>query len=375
MHIAIFGGGQLARMLALTGLRMGLEFTFIIKQSQADESRAIRQLGRVLTYSPDQESSIASLLTQLGAVDAVTMESEQLPDAVLAQVARHHPLRPSLSAFSICKNRLAERRFLESLGIPIAPYRHLENLAELDHIEQPVYAKSLTEGYDGKGQFYIRDNQQLQHINTQTTANGWIVEHAVIYSQEVSSIAVRALSGEIALYPLTANRVEDGILRMSYAPARRVSEAAKAAIIQHTQTILRALDYVGVLAIEWFVIGDRVIVNEIAPRVHNTGHWTVGAGCTDQFENHLRAISGLPLGSTQSRGYAGIVNLLGTEKPPLATLNSNNTLHWYEKRPAPRRKMGHVTFYNASSTKLRQEMLAFENALTTVSSKASTPGV
>lgn len=365
MRIAIIGGGQLARMLALAGLRHGFKFSFLVDKDASNETRCIRGLGEIVVYDPDQ--SAQTLYERLGCPDIVTIEKEQLDIGLLQALNRYCPVHPNPVACASCSDRLQEKRLLGKLQIPHANFRFLNRasdaLQQLQDLKLPLFAKSTRFAYDGRNQFLLRNRAELIDFANAGHGGSWIVEEAIDFDREVSVIGVRCQDGEVTLYPITENTHHQGMLVYSISPAPRISLQQKTAIEQYAKSIMSALDYVGVLAIEFFLHGQQVIVNELAPRVHNSGHWTINGGTSCQFENHLRAVTGMQAGSTSSGEVSGMLNLVGLNKPPVHLLTANSYLHWYDKLPRPGRKVGHVNFRNSSLKKLKKEMTCFASQI------------
>jgi 5-(carboxyamino)imidazole ribonucleotide synthase len=312
--VAVIGGGQLGRMLGLAGIPLGLEFRFL---DPAEDAPA-QAVGELVVGAYDDELSLRRLAR---GADVVTFEFENVP----AAAARSVGAVPSARALAPTQDRLEEKELFRRLGIPTAEFRSPP---------VPALAKTRRHGYDGKGQRLISGLDELE--------DNEIAEEIVEFERELSIIAVRSTHGETAFYPLVENTHRDGILRLSRAPAQ---DAPDAIARDYASRLLEALDYAGVLALELFETSDgRLLANEVAPRVHNSGHWTIEGARTSQFENHLRAILGLPLGSTQTPQAVAMVNLIG-EAPSLERMLAipGAHVHLYGKAPRPGRKLGHVT--------------------------------
>lgn len=339
MKIGIIGAGQLGRMLGFAGLPLNFEFVFL----DPAEHPPAASSGPVIRAAFDDPEALQELARR---VDVITFEFENIPVAAVESLGNAKPIYPPPDALHFAQDRLYEKTLFTELGIPVANWRTVDSLEDLraavDELELPIVLKTRRLGYDGKGQFVIR--------NTGDIAEAWrvlgrvplIAEQCIDFDCEVSVVAARSVSGEQVVYPLTENRHEAGILRMSQAPFE--DSTLQAAAGSAADKLLRRLDYVGVLTIEFFVCGDRLIANEFAPRVHNSGHWTIeGARCS-QFENHLRAICDLPLGSTEPNGYCAMLNLIGEMPAPADLLQQTDChVHDYGKAPRKGRKLGHVT--------------------------------
>jgi 5-(carboxyamino)imidazole ribonucleotide synthase len=278
----------------------------------------------------------------------VTYEFESIPRSAVRFVAEHVPVFPSPLALETAQDRASEKACFERLKIPTAPFAAVSSMREvreaLEHTGIPAVLKSRRLGYDGKGQAVMRSRDEIGSAWVTTGGVPAIVESFVKFARELSIIAVRSRTGELAFYPLVENHHSEGILRFSLAPAPNVSPALQSMAEEYATRVMNELEYAGVLAIEFFETADGLVANEMAPRVHNTGHWTIEGADTSQFENHLRAILGLPLGSTDMAGAAGMVNVIGTE-PDVARLRelSDVHVHMYGKAAKPRRKLGHIT--------------------------------
>lgn len=365
MRVGIIGSGQLARMLALAGLRLGYDFSFLVDKDSSNDTRCIQGLGDIVVY--DDSLSTQAVYQRLGAPQVITIEKEQVDIKLLQALGDYCPVLPNPNACATCSDRHLEKQLLHDLQIPHARYRFLENAAQasqsLSGLNLPLFAKSTHFAYDGRNQFVLQSSEDVATFASAGHIGNWIVEEAIPFDREVSVIAVRSTKGEVALYPFTENIHHRGILVYSISPCATLTEDVRATLTEYAHKIANALDYVGVFAIECFIQGEQVFVNELAPRVHNSGHWTSTGSVTCQFENHLRAIGGLQLGSTATTGFTGMVNLIGTDKPPLHLLTGNSSLHWYNKSPRPGRKVGHVNFSNASLTELKTEMAEFATRL------------
>lgn len=355
MRIGILGAGQLGRMLALAGRPLNLQFVFL---DPADEACAA-PLGEQIRADYVDDGALARFCA---ACDVATYEFENVPSATAAYVAARRPLYPTAIALSTAQDRLKEKRLFDALGIPVPRYVPVASRAALDVAVQavglPAVLKMRRMGYDGKGQAVLRQPSDLdaawQRLGGPAPHTPLILEAFVAFEREVSCLAVRAKSGAMRFYPLVENRHRAGILRLS---VPQLADPLQAAAEDYARRVAEKLDYVGVLAFEFFVAGGRLLANEIAPRVHNSGHWSIeGAQCS-QFENHLRAVAGLPLGSTQARGHSAMVNFIGRIPPAPALLDIDGLhLHDYGKTPKALRKVGHATVTAAGEAELRRRM-------------------
>jgi 5-(carboxyamino)imidazole ribonucleotide synthase len=337
VNVAVVGGGQLGLMLGLAGEPLGIRCRFLDPSAEAPAGR----IGE-LTVGPYDDRELLERLAD--GADAVTYEFENFPaDSAPAGVL------PPARALATSQDRFAEKELCAELGIPTAPYAPVDDergLEEaLDRIEAPAVLKTRRLGYDGKGQARIDSRAEAASAWAELGGVPLLLEGRVEFTRELSVLAVRGRGGETRFYPPVENVHRGGILRVSRAPAaperREEAEAIAAALLD-------ALDYAGVLAVELFDTGEQLLVNELAPRVHNSGHWTIEGAETSQFENHLRAILGLPLGSTTAVAPSAMVNLIGAA-PPLERLLAlpHAHAHLYGKAPRPGRKVGHVTLVDA----------------------------
>ncbi len=337
MKVGVLGGGQLARMLALAGYPLGQDFSVLDPGHGACSAAVAEQLHGDYV---DQ-----NLLTKLAEqVDVVTYEFENVPAAAVEFLADKVPVYPPQQALAIAQDRFKEKTLFAELDIATPAFAAVNSLEELQQamsqVGWPAVLKTRSEGYDGKGQAVLRQPEDLAPAWQMLAGVAAIVEAFVPFEREVSILAVRSTTGEIVCYPLTENTHRDGILCLSIA---RPDDAMQAKAVEYAERLLDKLDYVGVLALELFQAGDDLLANEFAPRVHNSGHWTQDGAVTCQFENHLRAISGLPLGATDVIGHAAMVNLIGAIPASEAVLvNRHAHLHLYGKTERPGRKVGHV---------------------------------
>jgi 5-(carboxyamino)imidazole ribonucleotide synthase len=342
--IGILGGGQLGRMLALAAARLG--FDVVVLERKAD-SPAGRAAARLIVADYGDEAALAELA---GLTTLVTYEFENVPAAAVAWLADHGvEVAPGARALAVAQDRVEEKTFLNANGAPTVAFAAAstpqEAVAAVAAIGAPALMKTRREGYDGKGQRWVEHAPDAAAAFEALGGVPVIVEAAAEFVRELSIIAARCRDGSTAVYPLAENHHEHGILRRSLAPAR-----ADAALNDQAERIaariLAGLDYVGVIGIELFEMADgRLLVNEIAPRVHNTGHWTEDGCEVDQFEQHIRAVAGWPLGPTRPIAQVEMLNLLGEEADAWAkyAAEPETRLHLYGKREAkPGRKMGHI---------------------------------
>ena len=364
LRIGIIGCGQLARMLALAGWPLGLKFSFLAEPG--DTGDCVRGLGELVPM-PDGFEAMAitelaeKVYTSLEKPDVITVEKESVPVDLLEALKKYCAVYPDPKAVRICQNRGCEKEFIEGVGAAMAPKIVVNTAAELKlAIEQlgfPVIVKTCEDGYDGLNQWKMDTAGDLtEFLESRDSIVESVVEKRVNFSREISLILVRAADGRTASYPATQNWHEGGILRASLAPAQDIDEGLAKQIQDLTERVLGNIDYVGVLAIECFVVDGKLLVNELAPRVHNSGHWTQQGAATSQFENHLRAIAGLPLGSTEVHGFAGMVNLLGVEVTAQTALKPNAFFHTYNKSVRPNRKVGHINIVHNDAEAMKKQL-------------------
>jgi 5-(carboxyamino)imidazole ribonucleotide synthase len=356
-RVGVLGAGQLGRMLGLAGRALGLELCFV---DPTPESPAAA-VGELIVA----EYTDADALARLAQLDVVTFEFENVPVAAVKALETRVKVYPGSAALEVAQDRLHEKTAFRSLGIPTPPFEPVSSLAELSaalsRIGLPAVLKTRRLGYDGKGQAVLRDEADARAAFERLGGVPLILEGFVPFQRELSIVAVRSSRGEVACYPLVENHHRAGILHKTIAPAPGVSQAADAAANQYVSRLLASLDYVGVLALELFEVEGQLLANEIAPRVHNSGHFTIEGARTSQFENHLRAILGLPLGSTEMVSPSAMINLIGKapDVPALLAV-ADAHLHWYGKEPRAGRKVGHVTVRAPDSETLEQRVRELE---------------
>ena len=348
MTIGIVGAGQLGRMMALAGYPLGLDFLFLDKDAKTPGG----QVAPIL----EGELTDRGLLGELSErCEVLTFDWENIPVEALENLPGRARIAPPLRALGCAQDRLSEKRTFELLGSPTTRYVAVDSRASLEaavrSIGLPGVLKTRRMGYDGKGQFVLRKPADLDAAWAALGSAPLLYENLVPFQGEVSVIAVRGRDGKTAFYPLNLNVHRDGILRLTRAPYGNpalMRQAQRAA-----RRLLEHFDYVGVLTIEFFVARGKLVANEMAPRVHNSGHWTIEGADTSQFENHVRAIAGLPLGSARARGHSAMINLIG-ELPDRDTLLREPGIHWhdYGKAARPGRKLGHLTVVESSAKTL-----------------------
>jgi 5-(carboxyamino)imidazole ribonucleotide synthase len=345
MKIGIIGAGQLGRMLALAGYPLGLRFVFL---DQSDDAPGA-QVGRIIRGAFDDVERLAELAD---AVDVVTFDVENVPEEAVRGIAARKPFLPPVTALGASQDRLHEKTLFKKLKIPTPPFAAVDSLEDLrkaaSKIGIPGVLKTRRLGYDGRGQYFVRTAADVDAAWEALGSVPLIYEGFVDFSREVSLIGVRSTTGETRFYPLSWNTHEAGILRHSIAPYRNAPLQKQAE--RHLTRLMKHFDYAGVLTVEFFVKRGQLIANEMAPRVHNSGHWTIEGAETSQFENHVRAILGLPLGSTRPIGHSAMLNFIGTI-PTLGNILRVPGVHFhsYGKEPRPNRKLGHCTVNAASS--------------------------
>ncbi|MDF2813676.1 MAG: 5-(carboxyamino)imidazole ribonucleotide synthase [Microvirga sp.] len=345
--LGILGGGQLGRMIAMAAAQLGLR-THIYAPEANSPAFDVSAEYTVAAY--EDEEALARFARS---VDVITYEFENVPGATAAILGAHAPLAPNARALAVTQDRLEEKNFIAKLGIPTAPYAAVATEAELaeavDRIGRPAVLKTRRFGYDGKGQAMIRPDTDLGTAFKAVGEAASILEGFVPFERELSVVAARTAAGDFAAYDLCANEHRDHILAVTRVPAGASDATGKRAVMM-ARAIADALDYVGILAVELFLVqteeGESLVVNEIAPRVHNSGHWTLGGARTSQFEQHVRAVCGWPLGSPARLGRVEMHNLIGEEANAWERIlaEPDAQLHLYGKAQARAgRKMGHVT--------------------------------
>ncbi len=356
MTIGILGGGQLARMLALAGYPLGLQF----KIFDASPDAPAGQLAPLLAEDPNDTPA---LLWFSRGLDAITYEWENVPVASTRYLEQRVPVFPPPRALEIAQDRQIEKSFFRDLGVPVPPFVAVETRAALEaavkELGLPCILKTRRFGYDGKGQFRLETARDVDKAWNELGGVPLILEGFVPFTRELSIIVARAQNGEKQFYPLVENHHATGILRLSIAPAPDTAQL-QATAQDYISLIADELNYVGILALELFQVGDELLANEIAPRVHNSGHWTIEGSQTSQFENHLRAVAALPLGATAMKApFAAMINLIGV-LPPLCDVLQipGASAHYYGKEVKPNRKVGHITVVADSMDELRERIAA-----------------
>ena len=339
MRIGVIGGGQLGQMLGFAGRELGFDCVFIDPSPTPPAAAA----GDVIAAAFDDRAAILALARD---TDVLTYEFENVPVRALESAAAEGPVYPPLGALSSAQDRLAEKELFESLDIPLPGWHQVDSRADLqaaaEKLGLPIVLKTRRLGYDGKGQVVIKDTDEIDAAWQALGDSDLIAEAWVPFDFEVSQIATRSVDGHIEYFPLTHNQHAGGILRYSRAPV--VSEPLESAARRAVARMLESLDYVGTLALELFVMDGGLLANEFAPRVHNSGHWTIEGAATSQFANHLLAVAGDRPRPAPARGHSGMLNLIG-EIPDSArdVVDTHIVLHDYGKSPRAGRKLGHIT--------------------------------
>jgi 5-(carboxyamino)imidazole ribonucleotide synthase len=339
-RIGVLGAGQLGRMLAIAGYPLGQKFGFY----GTSHSEPSALLGHMYMQSDDADS-LAELVKF---ADVITYESENTDVAMVREIAKTTPVYPGEKSLFTAQHRGREKGMFDQLNIPCAPYQIVDSLESLKiavaEIGLPAVLKTTTEGYDGKGQFVLKDENQIDQAWSEIGGRELVLEGFINFQRELSMVAVRNANNEHVYYPLVQNVHHDGILRYTIAPAREVSEVIQQKAEAYMQSLLDELDHVGVLTLELFETVNGLVANEMAPRVHNSGHWTIEGAMTSQFENHVRAITGLPLGATTPRQpLAAMINIIGETGPVEKVLKMPKAfLHLYDKEERAGRKLGHI---------------------------------
>lgn len=346
MKVGIVGGGQLGRMLAIAGVPLGMRFRFL--EPSADCPAAA--LGEVITAPYDDPDGLDRFASQLS---VATFEFENVPASAAEALAQRLSLAPGPRALAVSQDRISEKRFFRECGVPVQPFAAVSSAKELEDalstVGTPAMLKTRRLGYDGKGQRMVRDASQAAAAWHDLGKVPCILESLVHFSAEVSLVATRTRRGgrvEWVSWPLTQNEHAHGILRRSVAPAPcdptgALAESARTAV----RRIMDELDYIGTMAVEFFVTPQGLLANEMAPRVHNSGHWTIDGAHTSQFENHMRAVASMALGPTVARGLCAMVNLVGRAPSAAEILAAcpEAHVHLYGKHARAGRKLGHVT--------------------------------
>jgi 5-(carboxyamino)imidazole ribonucleotide synthase len=359
-RLGIIGAGQLGRMMALAAYPLGVQCRFL----DSSELSPGGQIAPIRVAALDDEQALRALAEE---VDVLTLEIENVPVEVLETLHEIVPVRPAPAVVAKAQDRLLEKQLFESLDIPTAAHVRIDGEDDLQRIEKelgwPVVLKTRRLGYDGRGQKVARSLDELRSAWQELGAAACIAEAWVDFQRELSLIGVRGQDDEMVFYPLSENRHQDGMLESSIAPYADEDFDRRAQ--SWMASMMRLHDYVGVLTIEFFHTTHGLVANEIAPRVHNSGHWTIEGTETSQFENHVRAVLGLPLGITRTRGTSAMRNLIGSVPPREKLLNIKGLhLHDYGKEPRRLRKVGHCTIVAADRATAIEQLEVLESVLT-----------
>lgn len=361
MRAGILGGGQLGRMMALAGYQLGLDLRFF---DPAPDATA----GQLAELISGPYSDLDALDRFSDGLDVVTYEFENVPAETARYLEERLPVHPMPAALAVSQDRLVEKNFFRDLGFETPRFARVDSRqdlqAALETIGYPAVVKTRREGYDGKGQAVIRNPPDIDQAWARLGGTPLILERFVTFDRELSIVAVRGMDGTVRSYPLVENEHRAGMLARTIAPAPEITDDLQGRAEACITAAMQALEYVGVMAIELFDVEGRLLINEMAPRVHNSGHWTIDGAETSQFENHLRAVLGLPLGSTRPLGYSMMLNLIGTTPKAHEVLATDGLhLHLYGKEPRPGRKLGHVTICAPDALALEARLSSFVGAL------------
>mgnify|MGYP001590530558 CR=1 FL=1 len=361
MKIGVLGAGQLGRMMAISGYPLNHQFGF--SGNFTDEPSAL--LGHMFAL----ENNADNIESLVAFADVITYESENTDVEIVKEINKDIPVYPGEKSLFTTQHRGREKALFDQLNIPCAPYQMVNSLADLkqavNKIGLPAILKTATEGYDGKGQFLIRNEDQIEEAFNSMNGVESILEGFVNFKRELSLIAVRGIDNDHKYYPLVENSHHEGILRLTLAPAQAIDPEVQKTAEHYMQTLLDEMDHVGVLTIELFETDNGLVVNEMAPRVHNSGHWSIEGANTSQFENHIRAISGMPLGdTTPTHAFNAMVNIIGTTGPTDIVLNMSNAhLHLYDKAERENRKLGHINITANSQEALNHSIQQLKDFL------------
>jgi 5-(carboxyamino)imidazole ribonucleotide synthase len=356
VRVGILGAGQLGQMLALAGVPLGMRCNFFSPTPSASAD----SVGTVII---GQYDDVAALREFARNVDVVTYEFENVSSEAVAEIEQICPVWPPRAALVTSQDRGLEKQEFTRLGIPVAPYRLVDSLTDLEsairEVGVPGILKTRRFGYDGKGQVRIAARSDAESAWNALGPSPLIYEGFVQFERELSVIAVRSADGTTLCYPVAENHHRDGILRTSFAPADRLTDAKRHQAESYARALLAAFGYVGVFAIEMFDTASGLVANEMAPRVHNSGHWTIEGAETSQFENHMRAVCKFPLGDCAPVGHSAMFNLIG-EHPDVARVLAipDAHLHLYQKSERSGRKLGHVTVRSRTPEDLQRRVAA-----------------
>lgn len=362
LRIGVLGGGQLGRMMALAGIPFDIDFSFY--ESVVDCPAT--PVGKI--YGQEKHDD-AALQAFIDSADVFTYEFENISAELVEKIAAQKPVYPSVKSLRVSQNRLNEKELFQQLNIPSAKHAAIYSYQDLEQavatLGLPLVIKTVTMGYDGKGQFVLRSADQIEQAWQALGAQAPLMaEQFVAFSRELSIIAVRDQQGRINCYPLTQNVHHQGILSHSVAPATAIDATIQTQAEQYIRAIVQALDHVGVMTLEMFNTPNGLVANETAPRVHNSGHWTIEGAVCSQFENHIRAVANLPIGSTQCQQPTAMINIIGQYPDAAKVLaEADAHLHYYRKTERDARKIGHITITASSHEELAQRINAIAKLL------------
>lgn len=361
MRVVVYGAGQLAQMMYLAGSPLGIDV------------QAVDVNSDTVVHPVSKTPLDVSLEQALASADALTVEFEHVPERLLEEAARTEKLMPNINSILVGADRVREKQLLERMHVANCAHRIVTNIDELDAcveaLGEKLIIKASRDGYDGYGQWRLASKEALpelkQHLsNLDLTLVPLVVEQMSEFDRELSLIGVRNAQGDIRTYPLAENLHHQGQLHVSVAPATQVNDALQQQAHDIFVKLAEGMDYIGVLAVELFQVGDTLLVNELAPRVHNSGHWSQSGAVTSQFENHLRAVCGLPLGDTSAIGPSAMVNIIGCSSFSRELLSIDGShLHWYGKSVREKRKMGHINVTADSYEALGEKLMALSQYL------------
>ena len=354
MKIGVLGAGQLGRMLALSGYQLNHQFGFTAKSNNDPSS-----LLGVVFNEHETDNSAESLINF---ADVITYESENTDVEIIRNVSKSIKVFPGEKSLFIAQHRVREKSLFSKLNIPCAPYQTVNSLSDLilavKNIGLPAILKTATDGYDGKGQFIINRDDQINDAWSSMNGVESILEGFVTFKRELSLIAVRGIDSDHRYYPLVENTHHNGILRMTNAPAENIGKEVQETAERYMRSLLDELNHVGVLTIELFETEEGLVANEIAPRVHNSGHWSIEGSITSQFENHVRAITAMPLGDTATlHPFCTMINIISKVGDVNEVLMMPNAhLHLYDKEEREDRKLGHITITAKSKDEMNSNI-------------------
>lgn len=358
MKIGILGGGQLAQMLALAGIPLGFKFSFYDPTADC----CAGQLGQHFQGEYDDWHLLKKFAENN---DIITYEFENVSIKAVEYLTKYCPVHPGTEALRLTQDRLLEKNLFQQLEIPTTKFFEINSFPDLKmaikNLGLPLVMKSRSGGYDGKGQYVIKEESEIESIWETSPKRNLIAEEFVKFDREVSIIACRKSNNEFAIYDLVENTHEQGILKKSF---NIINDPLLPIASQYVKNLMTHLNFCGVLALEFFQVKGGLVANEYAPRVHNTGHWTIEGAEVSQFENHLRAILDFPLGNTTSLGNTGMINFIG-KLPDLknSLVESNLHFHDYHKDPRPKRKVGHATIRSQSYESVKKLVDEFINSI------------